>query len=66
MSEEIKFLKEYQKLCQKYKMGLWGCGCCDSPSLDNRNLNNEIDIRNINYDNKLNIVMVSGTPVDEL
>ena len=27
----ISFLREYQTLCQKYKMGLRGCGCCRSP-----------------------------------
>ena len=24
---EFNFLQEYEKLCQKYKMGLCGCGC---------------------------------------
>ena len=34
MREEVKnFLKEYEKLCQKYEMGLVGCGCCGSPAL---------------------------------
>ena len=34
MSKEvIEFLKEYEKLCRKYKMGLAGCGCCGSPYL---------------------------------
>lgn len=29
----IEFLKEYEKLCKKYNMGLHGCGCCESPHL---------------------------------
>lgn len=29
----IEFLKEYEKLCKKYNMGLYGCGCCESPCL---------------------------------
>lgn len=29
----INFLKEYEKLCKKYNMGLCGCGCCESPYL---------------------------------
>ena len=34
MNKEIlSFLKEYELLCQKYKMGLAGCGCCSSPYL---------------------------------
>lgn len=44
----INFLKEYQTLCQKYKMGLEGCGCCGSPfiEVDNKGL------YDINYDYK--------------
>ena len=31
MEEEVKkFLEEYEKLCQKYEMGIVGCGCCGS------------------------------------
>ena len=31
MGEEVKkFLEEYEKLCQKYEMGIVGCGCCGS------------------------------------
>ena len=34
MREEVKkFLEEYEKICQKYRMGLVGCGCCGSPAL---------------------------------
>ena len=31
--KHIEFLKEYEKLCKKYNMGLHGCGCCESPYL---------------------------------
>lgn len=32
MEEKIlEFLKEYEKLCQKYDMGISSCGCCGSP-----------------------------------
>lgn len=50
MNKEEQFLKEYEALCQKYQMGLWGCGCCGSPSLN--------DINDINYDEKLNKVFI--------
>ena len=29
------YLKEYEKLCKKYNIGLRGCGCCGSPYLSN-------------------------------
>lgn len=34
MNKAKDFLKEYEKLCQKYGMGLQGCGCCGSPFLE--------------------------------
>ena len=64
MEDVLKFLKEYQELCQKYKMGLRGCGCCGSPYLWNSD--RDIDLEDINYDEKLNIVIVSDTSIDEL
>ena len=64
MEDVLKFLKEYQELCQKYKMGLRGCGCCGSPYLWNGD--REIDLEDINYDEKLNIVIVSNTSIDKL
>lgn len=33
MIKEFEFLKEYEKLCRKYDMALYGCGCCGSPFL---------------------------------
>lgn len=32
-NNHIAFLKEYEKLCNKYKMGIDGCGCCGSAFL---------------------------------
>ena len=29
-----EFLIEYEKLCQKYQMGIGSCGCCSSPFLE--------------------------------
>lgn len=31
---EVEFLKELTALTKKYKIQIWGCGCCGSPSLD--------------------------------
>lgn len=49
---EEEFLLEYEKLCQKYKMGLKGCGCCGSPFLN--------DICDINYNEKFNQIFIGG------
>lgn len=48
----IEFLKEYEKLCKKYNMGLHGCGCCESPHLIDCNCKNwdyVEDLDNINF-----------------
>ena len=50
MMEE--FLKEYELLCQKYNMGLEGCGCCNSPYLNK--------IGDINYNSNLKQVFIGG------
>jgi hypothetical protein len=50
--KHIEFLKEYQSLCKKYNMGLWGCGCCDSPALtdyNNGKWDYVEDLDNINF-----------------
>jgi len=66
MLDKIKeFLVEYDKLCQKYHMGLDGCGCCGSPYLiydENYYKNNEYDesIANINYNNVVNKVFIGS------
>lgn len=52
MSKEEEFLREYEKLCKKYKMGLQGCGCCGSPYLK--------DINEINYNKKLDKIFIEG------
>ena len=49
---EEEFLKEYEKLCQKYKMGLKGCGCCGSPYLKS--------INEINYNEEFDCVFIGG------
>lgn len=64
MEDTLKFLKEYQELCQKYKMGLRGCGCCGSPYL--WNADRTIDIDDVNYNEEKNIVQISDTSIDEL
>lgn len=55
MKEETKeFLEEYEKLCQKYKRGLAGCGCCGSPQLVDEKGFAIYD--NVNYEyNQINI-----------
>lgn len=30
---EAEFLKELTALTKKYKIEIWGCGCCGSPGL---------------------------------
>lgn len=52
MNKEEQFLREYESLCQKYNMGLNGCGCCGSPFLNN--------ISQINYSEKCNKVFING------
>lgn len=59
MSKVEEFLREYEKLCQKYKMGLCGCGCCNSPSLDS-NEENVDEFHDINYNTTLNKVFING------
>ena len=58
MDKAKEFLKEYEKLCQKYGMGLQGCGCCGSPYLVAYNEEDRIvdEIDNINF--KDNIVKI--------
>lgn len=51
--EHKQFLIEYDNLCKKYKMGLKGCGCCGSPSLNG--------LENINYSYTKNEVTIDDT-----
>lgn len=66
MNEEIKniikYLKEYEKLCQKYKMGLKGCGCCGSPYLD---FFGDVDIDYVNYDKSKNCILIDGKNIND-
>ena len=56
MSKEEQFLREYEKLCQKYRMGLEGCGCCESPYLVG---DTKADIGYINYNYQLNKIIIT-------
>ena len=58
VSKEEQFLREYEYLCQKYKMGLQGCGCCGSPFLNNNDKNDVIE--DINYNKRLDKVVIGG------
>ena len=60
MRSKKQFLKEYEKLCQKYKMGLTGCGCCGSPRLSTHN--DFLD--EINYDEEQNKIKIRETDID--
>jgi len=31
-----QFKEEYEKICLKYGIYIWGCGCCGSPDLEYR------------------------------
>lgn len=53
-----KFLEEYEKLCQKYKMGFRGCGCCGSPYLEYKSGNKDKYIDNIEYYKKDGLVVI--------
>lgn len=66
MDKAKEFLKEYEKLCQKYGMGLRGCGCCGSPYLEvyNEKYDIIVDIDCINFED--NIVKVDfNKTIDE-
>lgn len=58
MKKEYEFLKKYEKLCQKYKMGLKGCGCCGSPYLN--------EINEINYNERFNKIIINGQGDEKL
>lgn len=45
MSLEL-FLDEYKKLCEKYKIMISGCGCCNSPfcvPIEYKNIDTNLD-----------------------
>jgi hypothetical protein len=58
MDIKKEFLKEYEKLCQKYGMGLRGCGCCNSPWLELSEEKNTYEICDVNYDSKKRIITI--------
>lgn len=59
MDKAKEFLKEYEKLCQKYGIGIRGCGCCGSPYLQIDKSCHVHDIDFINYDFELNKILIS-------
>ena len=68
MDKAKEFLKEYEKLCQKYGMGLQGCGCCGSPYLVVYNEKDErtIDIDEVNFeDNIVKIGLYGEKTIDQ-
>lgn len=64
MDKAKEFLKEYEKLCQKYGMGIRGCGCCGSPYLVLYGEKDITYIDNVNFED--NIVKVDfNKTIDE-
>lgn len=62
----IEFLKEYNKLCQKYGMGLEGCGCCGSPSLEVWENGKQIAcVTCLGFDSESNCVTVDDVPLEK-
>lgn len=58
MKKIMEFLKEYEKLCQKYGMGIEGCGCCGSPFIGSQ-------VSDINYYENENIVKIEWRTIEE-
>ena len=66
MDKAKEFLKEYEKLCQKYEMGLQGCGCCGSPYLIVYHEEDRTDIDNVNFeDNIVKIGLYGEKTIDQ-
>lgn len=63
-NEVVEFLKEYEQLCQKYKMGLAGCGCCGSPYLV-KDEDYEPILWDIDYIPSKNEIKVDREPLEE-
>lgn len=40
------FLKEYERICQKYNISISGCGCCGSPFLKDYSLSDMYIVKN--------------------
>lgn len=68
-NNHIAFLKEYERLCNKYKMSIDGCGCCSSPFLTDWNSGEfeYIDnLENIKYHYAEKSVLINDKTIDEL
>lgn len=68
-NNHIAFLKEYEKLCNKYKMGIDGCGCCGSAFLTDwtsGNFEYSNDLKYINYEYSEKRVLINDKTIDEL
>lgn len=65
----VQFLKEYEKLCQKYDMGLCGCGCCDSPFLtikdESCELGYRLELGNVNYSEKEGLLYAEDLKLED-
>lgn len=47
------YLCEYEKICNKYDLYVWACGCCKSPSLSNEFEDEcNFEIEEIEYEDK--------------
>ncbi len=61
------FLKEYEKLCQKYSVSIGGCGCCGSPFI---NYAEDQYIENIKFNQEKGIIEIGDffdkKSIDEL
>lgn len=68
-NNHIAFLREYEKLCNKYKMSLEGCGCCGSAFLtdwasDGFGYIDELE--NIHYCDDKKIVLINNKTIDDI
>lgn len=66
-NNHIAFLKEYEKLCNKYKMCIDGCGCCGSAFLTDWTSDDfeYIDeLKNIHYCDDKKIVLIDNKTID--
>jgi len=61
----ISFLKEYEQLCKKYKMGIQGCGCCGSPYLIYYKDNQIQYINDVLYDDDLDKITIEDKDLEE-
>lgn len=57
IEKTYKFLKEYEKLCQKYDLSIKGCGCCGSPYIEYEDYKY---IEDINYNNDLKRIEIGN------